>query len=424
MDEKTTSVGDAEQAAERYRSLIEHSPDAICVHERGTVVYLNPAGVRLLAARSAEEIVGRPVADFIAPDSIASTMARIDGLTCTGDASERAVITLLRADGTRIPVQTVSVLTIWQGRRAYQVVLHDLSAQYAAEQAQRKLEQHFTAIVSQLEEGVVVISRQGRIESINPAALRIFDCGAGRLVGKKLTALPLRMVDPEGEPLPVENHPVSRTMATGEPVTRFVFGIDGAGRRRWLAGSCRLLEPLDRGSPVVTSFTDITATRASQRELQYQATHDELTGLLNRSTVLAELETALADPKSTLAAVLFVDLDGFKAVNDSYGHLVGDAVLRVIAQRLRYRVRRTDLVGRLGGDEFLVVLRGPDVDPDPVLRRLAEAVAEPVVAQGHRLSVRASIGVATRYEDDRRSAAELLHDADVAMYREKSAAAG
>ncbi|WP_435592491.1 diguanylate cyclase domain-containing protein [Nocardia sp. bgisy118] len=424
MDEKKTMVGDPEQAAERYRSLVEHSPDAICVHERGVVVYLNPAGVRLVGARSADEIVGRPVSDFIAPDSVASTLARIDGLRGNGDASERAVLTLLHADGGRVPVQTVSVLTVWQGRRAYQVVLHDLSAQHAAEQAQRRAEQHFSAIVSQLEEGVIVISRQGMIESINPAALRIFGCRGGQLVGARFDRLPLRMVDTEGVPLPAIRHPVARTMATGEPVTRFVFGVDGTDHhRRWLTGSCRLLDPADRTSPVVSSFTDITATRASQRELQYQATHDGLTGLLNRNTILSALDTALAHPAGgTLSAVLFVDLDGFKAINDGHGHVVGDVVLQVVAQRLRRAVRHGDLVGRLGGDEFLVLLCGHEIGPGPIVRRLAASVAEPIVAQGQRLAMRASIGVTTIAPGDPRTATEILHDADTAMYREKAAA--
>ncbi|MEV6392290.1 diguanylate cyclase domain-containing protein [Nocardia xishanensis] len=424
MDEKNTMVGDPEQAAERYRSLVEHSPDAICVHERGVVVYLNPAGVRLLAAGSADEIVGRPVSDFIAPDSVASTLARIDGSRGNGDASERAVLTLLRADGARISVQTVSVLTVWQGRRAYQVVLHDLSAQHAAERAQHRAEQHFTAIVSQLEEGVVVISRQGMIESINPAALRIFGCRGARLVGARFDKLPLRMVDTEGVPLPATRHPVARTMATGEPITRFVFGVDGTDHhRRWLTGSCRLLDPADRTSPVVSSFTDITATRASQRELQYQATHDGLTGLLNRNTILAALETALAHPAGgPLSAVLFVDLDGFKTINDGHGHVVGDVVLQVVAQRLRRAVRRGDPVGRLGGDEFLVLLCGREIGPEPIIRRLAASVAEPIVAQGQRLTVRASIGVTPIGPGDPRTATEILRDADTAMYLQKAIA--
>ncbi|MEU2257843.1 diguanylate cyclase domain-containing protein [Nocardia xishanensis] len=424
MDEKNTMVGDPEQAAERYRSLVEHSPDAICVHERGVVVYLNPAGVRLLAAGSADEIVGRPVSDFIAPDSVASTLARIDGSRGNGDASERAVLTLLRADGARISVQTVSVLTVWQGRRAYQVVLHDLSAQHAAERAQHRAEQHFTAIVSQLEEGVVVISRQGMIESINPAALRIFGCRGARLVGARFDKLPLRMVDTEGVPLPATRHPVARTMATGEPITRFVFGVDGTDHhRRWLTGSCRLLDPADRTSPVVSSFTDITATRASQRELQYQATHDGLTGLLNRNTILAALETALAHPAGgPLSAVLFVDLDGFKTINDGHGHVVGDVVLQVVAQRLRRAVRRGDPVGRLGGDEFLVLLCGREIGPEPIIRRLAASVAEPIVAQGQRLAVRASIGVTPIGPGDPRTATEILRDADTAMYLQKAIA--
>ncbi|HLS76371.1 MAG TPA: diguanylate cyclase [Nocardia sp.] len=404
--------GAVAQLAQRYCALVEHSPDAICVHDGGSIVYLNPAGMRLFAVDA--DALGRPLADFLHPAEV---------LTPTRP-SRRAPATLIRADGTRIPVQTATVRTVWQGRNAYQLVLHDLSAQRAAEAARRRMEQHFAAVVSQLEEGVLVMTRDGLIESINPAALRLLGCEGADLVGRNYQELSLRMVDADGSPLPAAAHPMVRTMHTGEPATGFVFGLEGHHRgRRWLAGNCRPLDPDDPGSAVVASFTDITDNRDRHRRLRYQATHDDLTGLKNRATILSMLEHALAEPRrEQFSAVLFVDLDRFKSVNDRLGHLAGDEVLRVTARRLRRAVAEGDALGRLGGDEFLILLRGPGRDPVATVNRLHAVVGDPIRLPHGPLRLGVSIGATRLSPVETRSLSEILHDADTAMYREKAAA--
>lgn len=424
-EEQTNDAVDAEQLAQRYRALVEHTPDGICVHEHGVIVYVNHATARLLGARTADDLVGRPLTDFVHPESVPGMLERIGKLTTAGAASQPTEMELVRVDGGTVPVETVSVLTPWHDHYAYQVVIHDLTAQRAAEDAQRRAEQHFTAVVEQLEEGVVVIARGGVIESANPAALRIFgaDERYGDLVGYSIDDLPLTLLNANGKPLPVTRHPMARTLATGEAFTGYVFGIDRRdGQRRWLSGSSRLLNPGDPYSPAVSSFSDITEFRASRRQLEYQATHDSLTGLANRSLILSQLAGALAASDDLpVATVLFIDLDGFKSINDTLGHAIGDTVLQIVAQRLQRALRSEDLVGRLGGDEFLVLLaNGPGpLDLDALVARLRATMAEPIVARGHRIQVRASIGVTELEPGDNRTPEAVLHDADVAMYRAK-----
>ncbi|MCP2280559.1 PAS domain S-box-containing protein/diguanylate cyclase (GGDEF) domain-containing protein [Nocardia amikacinitolerans] len=424
-EETTGGVVDAEQLAQRYRSLIEHTPDGICVHENGVIVYVNQATVRLLAARSADEVVGQPLTRFVHPDSIPAMRERIELLTSKGTASVPTEMLLLRTDGETVPVETVSVLTPWHDHFAYQVVIHDLTAQRAAEDAQRRAEQHFTTVVSQLEEGVVVIDRGGRIESANPAAHRIFggDERHGDIVGRTIDELPMVLLDANAQPLPPSRHPMARTLATGETITGYIFGVDRRdGQRRWLSGSSRLLNPGDPDSPAVSSFADITEFRASRRQLEYQATHDALTGLANRSLILSQLANALATSEDLpYSTVLFIDLDGFKAINDTLGHAIGDTVLQIVAQRLQRALRADDLVGRLGGDEFLVLLSGRArrVDLDVLVNRLRSTMSEPIIARGHRIAVDASVGVTELVPGDRRTPEAVLHDADVAMYQAK-----
>ncbi|UGT68950.1 diguanylate cyclase [Nocardia gipuzkoensis] len=425
-DKLAAAVDAAEQMAARYRSLVEHTPDGICVHERGLVVYVNPATVRLLAAENADEIVGRPLTDFVHPASVPAMLDRIATLTTAGAASIPAEMTLMRVDGGTVPVETVSVLTAWHDRLAYQVVIHDLTAQRHAEAAQRRAEHYFTTVVSQLEEGVVVIDPEGRIESMNPAAKRIFGTEGpdGQVIGRTIQSLPLVLLDAKAQPLPPSRHPVARTLATGETITGYIFGVDRVdGQRRWLSGSSRLLNPGDPRSSAVSSFADITEFRASRRQLEYQATHDSLTGLANRSLILSQLAAALASTEELLpvSTVLFIDLDGFKAINDTLGHAIGDTVLQIVAQRLQRALRGDDIVGRLGGDEFLVLLSGRTrrVDIEALVSRLRSTMAEPIIARGHRIEVNASIGVTELGVGDRRSPEAVLHDADLAMYRAK-----
>jgi diguanylate cyclase (GGDEF)-like protein len=160
-----------------------------------------------------------------------------------------------------------------------------------------------------------------------------------------------------------------------------------------------------------------------QKELVFLATHDSLTGLPNRTLILDRIEQILTRTRLTQepVAALFLDLDNFKAINDSLGHGVGDELLCAVAARLEGVIRETDALGRLGGDEFVVIADGLSLaaGPELIAERLLEAFKEPFKlggAEDARVFVKASVGIAT---GDRSSAEELLRDADIAMYRAK-----
>jgi diguanylate cyclase (GGDEF)-like protein/PAS domain S-box-containing protein len=176
------------------------------------------------------------------------------------------------------------------------------------------------------------------------------------------------------------------------------------------------------GRRVVVTHTDITARVRSEQALAWQAAHDELTGLPNRAALLRSISDALAERAGGTGAtgLLVLDLDGFKTVNDSLGHEVGDALLCQVAARLAEQVRPGDVVGRLGGDQFVVLARGCDSSEAASLAfRLQTTFALPFVAQGISVPVSASIGVAvSRAESE--DAHQLLSDADAAMYAAKS----
>ncbi|HEX6351469.1 sensor domain-containing protein [Actinophytocola sp.] len=511
--------------ADRYRLLVELSPDAICVHEAGMVKYTNAAGVRFVGAHGPDEIVGRPITSLVHPESIPEMMRRIKELSDHGAASEPAEAKILRFDGTTVDVEAVSVRTTWEGRPAFQVIMRDVTAQKAAEAAlhyqaalvshvsdaiigttedglvtswnpaaqtvyghaaadaegqpvqdlvgapldpraiirsggvaqavhrkadgspltirvsaaemdsgyvlvcadetaRRRAEQYFSTVVASLEEGVVVVGRDGLVESANPAAQRILGVREEDMIGSLSTAG--QLYDENNARIPEEHYAFVKTSRTGVPRNGWVVRLRRSdGRSVWLSISCRPLT-VESSLPaaVVISFTDITESRAIAARLEHQATHDGLTGLVNRTLVVQRLNAPVR--RRGTRCVLFLDLDKFKLINDSLGHAVGDQVLVVIGERLRRCVRAEDLVGRLGGDEFVVIAE--DMDQPRKAAALAEkirdVVAQPVVLNGRHLHVDVSIGIVLAGPEDTRSGEDALRDADVAMYEAKTRGPG
>ncbi|MFI0470545.1 EAL domain-containing protein [Saccharopolyspora sp. 5N102] len=514
--------------AARYRLLVERSPDAIWVHQDRMVVYSNPATVRMLAAESSAQIVGRPITDFIAGHAIPGIQERLAVLTTPGTAAMPAEVEMKRLDGSTIPVQSVAVLINWEGRPAFQVIQRDVTAHQTAEvalhhqaalvqhvsdaiiattregvvtswnraaaaiygrpaeralgqhigavvgapldpaallaaggitearhlhangsalairvsaaempsgfvlvcadeTARRRAEQDYATVVNALDEGVIVADAKGLVLSANPAAAHILGTTRAELVGSPLQAWPL--FDEAGAPLPPDARPSTQTRRTGVPQNARVLGARRSdGRGVWLAVASRSLTPdNDAPHPIVISFTDITESRTIRERLEREATHDPLTGLANRTLVLRHLESALRSAHRTRpTGVLFIDLDKFKVINDSLGHGVGDEVLRVVGERLRQLVCEGEVVGRLGGDEFVVISH--DEDDRKKLRLLAEglrrSLTDPISVEGRKLHVDASIGIVLAPPGDPRTAADVLRDADVAMYHAKTLGRG
>lgn len=213
----------------------------------------------------------------------------------------------------------------------------------------------------------------------------------------------------------------------GVPVEVEYRVADGTVPPHWVLTRCLAVASHGVVQRVVGSVSDIQTRKDLEEQLRQEALYDNVTGLPNRRLFVDRLEAAVrhqSRAEATGFAVLFFDLDGFKLVNDSLGHLAGDELLRVVADRLRAALRPLDTAARFGGDEFAVLL----VDPVPedvlvVARRLQDRLAEPVTLGGQDVSVTASVGVTTsasRYE----GADEVLRDADAAMYHAKGAQRG
>lgn len=506
----------------QYFTMVEASPYGICVHQRGKFVFVNSATMRFLGAKVSTELIGLHIMDIVDTGSRDALLERIGSLVEPGSFSEPTEMTLRTLQGRKFDVESQAVLTTWEGKPAYQVIMRDLTTQKAAEAglrfqaalvghasdaiiatspdglvtswnpaaeavygheldqvigvpvaeivgapmsprqvvaaggvvqathfsadgtalavrvsaaemfdgyvllcadetAQRRAEAEFATVVETLDEGVLVVGPGGRIELANSAAHRISGVPEGSLVG--LESRTLRLYDEHGAPVPVDDLPSARVRRSGRVETGRVVQVrrrDGA--HRWLSlTSGPLMAPGQSVPSVLTSFADITERRAISERLAYEATHDPLTRLANRTFALNHLRRTIADPACT-TTVMFIDLDKFKIINDSLGHTVGDQVLRIIGERLRAVAGPSDLVGRLGGDEFLVITTGyaEDAEVRALADHLQRHLAESLTVYGRELHINTSIGIVIAEPGETRSADELLEDADLAMYQAKT----
>ena len=265
-------------------------------------------------------------------------------------------------------------------------------------------------VVEGMRDGVIVLDSRDRVVDLNPAAQRILDCPLPEAVGR-----PVEQVMP-GQVDLLEYHRGSEE-AHGEAT----LGAGPATRNYDLAISSLRTRNVARAGRLI-SLRDITERKTLEQQLTRQALHDPLTGLPNRILLMNRLELALARTKrrGSKVAVLFLDLDNFKFVNDSLGHEAGDELLIAVSERLGTCLRPGDTVARLGGDEFAILLE--DVEGTSEARRVAERIVEelraPFTLGGQETFVTPSIGVAEG-DSGREQPEDLLREADLAMYRAK-----
>ncbi len=285
-----------------------------------------------------------------------------------------------------------------------------------AEAALRASERHLRTIVETEPECVKVISTNGRLLEMNSAGLAMLE--AASLEQAQCREL-LDYILPQYREAFTDLH---RRVLKGQS-DRLQFEIQGLrGTRRWLeTHAAPMRDARGRIDAVLGVTRDITEQRRNEERISYLANFDALTGLPNRTQLEDHVHYAihLAKRNGGLLALMFVDVDRFKDVNDTLGHSSGDAVLVELARRLKALVRAEDTVARLGGDEFVLMLPGTDArGAAEFAQRLLQAIAEPFAHRQHELSMTASIGVAM-FPEDGEDMETLARKADTAMYRAK-----
>ena len=421
-----TAQVETEQALFRsramYRLMVENSSDVVWRKDLdGVVTWVSPS-VHAVLGRTPESIVGGRMSDHTHPDDV--EQARIDAWPPPSDETTTFEARYAHVDGTYrwfhvsarplvddsgVPIGTVCAC-------------RDITAEVAARVAQAQSERRFRLVMESAPIGMAVTDLDGRMLEVNPALVRMLGRTPEQLAE-------LRIADLVAERDRSKAGELRAGLLAGEdevmPVEVQVHHSDGSATRVQLA--LGLLRG-DDDEPVsfVSQFVDVSRSHAAREALRFQASHDSLTGLLNRRELLTRLDRMLSHPRrhGTDLVVLYADLDGLKETNDVHGHQAGDQLLVEAAVRFRAQLRDGDLVARLGGDEFVVVL--PEVsgvrDATTVAQKVVTAMTAPIEIGGATVPAGVSIGVAAAREGE--DGGSLLRRADAALYQAKADGGG
>lgn len=307
------------------------------------------------------------------------------------------------------------------GGRSILAAYWNITAQKRHERSLRASERLNREILSGLQEGVVVVDTDARVVVANEAAAELFGMPLAELADRPVSGIPVDVLDEGGQLVATERLPLMRALHGEEITGMLVRFVRRDGTLLWIEIHANpLLDDYGVLYGAVASYDDATGRVEEDRRTRHEADHDPLTGLANRRALERTLEAALAraGARARSVGLVMLDLDGFKAINDTQGHAAGDEALREVARRLRSSVRERDLVARLGGDEFVVVLTDLVDHSEAVedsVARIRAALAAPTTVAGAETGLHAAIGVAL-FPVDGGDAAGLLARADREMY--------
>ncbi len=398
--------------------VLERSPDCVVQTDaQGVITYLNPAARGALGLGPAAPVAGLRLSAFLTP--------------ATRRQFETDILPALLRQGVWVGEASLSIgqksvpfshmLLAHRGAHGqpvrYSAVMRDISSDVEVRQQGQRQVDVLKAITEAIPATVVIVDAQGRYRYVNQAFQNYVGREASQILGR--TAIEVLGTEEVARRKPY------MIRAVGGEAVEFTLDYPGPDGTRYLALSCIPLT-LDG---VVDGFVgisqDVTHQRREQDRLSHLAERDPLTGLLNRAGFESRVECKVWSGEGPSLAMLYIDLDHFKPVNDRYGHQTGDQLLQMFSKRLSETVRSSDVVARLGGDEFAILLEGvPDLT---TARRVADkvlaAASQPFEIEGRRIQVSASVGVsmARGGEQDWRA---LLHQADQLLYRAKKAGRG
>jgi diguanylate cyclase (GGDEF)-like protein/PAS domain S-box-containing protein len=410
--ERAAEVAERMRAEMRYRTLFEQSRDGILIVDPASqrFVEFNLVAHEQLGYTRAE-FADMGIADIEVEESPAETAQHVEEVHRRGwdnfETRHR------RKDGAIRNVQVIVQMLPIDGRPMLYCSFRDITERKAAEESLRL----YANMFENSGEAIMVTDQENRIVAVNPALTRLTGYSGEELHGQNPRILASQRTPPETyQALWASLH--ASGFWQGELWDR---RKDGHAYPKWASISV-IRDAAGRITHHIASFTDISERKAAEERIERLAHHDTLTGLFNRFNLENRLGQALLTARRTAAplAVIFIDMDRFKLINDTLGHQVGDHLLVEVAARLKASVRESDIVARLGGDEFVVVLTGMEsaLDAMPVAGKILHALGQPYEVDGHILHSSPSIGVSV-FPGDGTDAETLMKNADTAMYHAK-----
>lgn len=399
------------------RAIYDNSGIALLLLDlNGHIAFANPRTAELFHLPHDTDLTGTDYYQFLSPEECAESRSLLKKLLAGSNQVITSERCLVRKDNSVFWAAITSRAFLdADGQSAGVIaVIDDITARRESETAMRLAR----AVVEASPGGIMVTDANNRIVSVNPAFSRITGYQANEVIGKHPRLLSSGMQSKSFY------HQMWQSIEQtgyweGELVNRHKEGHLVPE----LMSISRVLNSLGQATNYVGMFMDITERRKAEERIHYLAHHDYLTNLANRACLVdrAEQTLRLAQRNQRHMAIIFIDLDRFKSINDLYGHDVGDQVLRTIAERLQGAVRASDTVCRQGGDEFVILI--PEYQQQANLVQLANKllthIEQPCAILGYHLSLSASIGIAT-YPEDGQLLDDLIQQADAAMYQAKS----
>jgi diguanylate cyclase (GGDEF)-like protein/PAS domain S-box-containing protein len=391
---------------------------AFLVDVRGQVLYVPERENPPLGYRP-EEVVGRSALDLVHPQDRVRAEQLLEAALAAPVGQDAVELRGRARDGRWRIVELVVTNMLDNPDVAGLVVnMRDVTDERLAQEVLRQNEALYRSILETAQEGVWLLAPDGTSLFANARMAQLLRRSLDELRQMNV----FEVVDPDAHE--EARRRLRGRQTSGHEVYEIPF-LRGDGERRWASVSASPLFVEDAYVGSLMMISDVTERRQNQAELERLALYDDLTGLPNRALLRDRLTQALSSRQAEqFVAVLFIDLDDFKAVNDSYGHAAGDEVLRLVAQRFRAVVREGDTLARFAGDEF--VLTCPEVEGEievnELAQRVLETLAAPLHVEGHALRLNASIGVAMRRPPV--DGAQLVRDADLALFEAKKLGRG
>jgi len=414
------------QSEARFRQLFEQNASVMLLIDpaSGDIVDANAAALDYYGY-SSQQLVGMNIS---AINTLPSRQLAEQRQSVLNGQRKHFLFAHRLASGEVRDVEVHSTPIETQERRLLFSIIYDVHERLQAQKSLQASEQSYRSLLDHLSSGVVVHNPDSSIRYANATAATLLGLTMDQMLVKKATDLDWQLLQEDGTPMLAQDYPVNRVLASGESLKNYVVGMHHAGQAApgWaLCSAFPLCDAEHSLLQVVVTFTDITERKLQQSQLEHIAHFDALTNLPNRVLLADRLKLAMvqAQRRGQQLAVVFLDLDGFKNINDRHGHGVGDQLLISLAKAMKDSLREGDTLARIGGDEFVAVLSDLDNLPScvPMLHRLLEAAAAPVHLGDLLLQASASLGVTFFPQAQEIDADQLLRQADQAMYQAKVA---
>jgi diguanylate cyclase (GGDEF)-like protein/PAS domain S-box-containing protein len=414
-----TKQKEAEEVIQQQLTAMKTSMDGMAVlNSNGEYIYMNDAHVMVYGYQEASELIGKTWRVFYYDDEL----VRFDNAiipVLMKEGSWRGEAIGKKKNGSIFP-QELSLNTLENGGLI--CVVRDITERKKAQQIIWEEKERALVTLHSIGDAVIVTDAFSKVEYLNPVAEDLTGWQNNDAVGNLLMEIFNIVNEQTGKP--AEN-PVDKCIREGRIVglANHTELIHRKGHHLAIEDSAAPIKDKDgQIIGVIVVFHDVSEKRNLLQQMIHQAYHDPLTDLPNRILFNDRLGLALtqANRNRTKAALLFLDLDRFKLVNDMLGHAMGDILLKEVAERLAGCVRHSDTIARLGGDEFTILLPmiNDENDVSRVAKKVLQVLHKPIVLNGHEFHVTASIGI-VMYPDDGEDAENLMKHADTAMYRAK-----